>query len=300
MSERILYPQNEDLKISRTFESSDTSIKYILNTQDGRGIEAIYFPFKGNFDGTNIDASVVCLSSQIGCPASCTFCETGRMPNPRNLTSNELVSQLNLISSDLESKSRFPIDSIAMMGMGEPLLNLDNILRFYDIAMEDSRIKRFSISTVGIIPGIRNLKDSGKEIKLYISVHTPFNGEREKIIPVSIKYPISDVVAEAKKYAIDRKQKVVANYVLISGVNDSSTHLMALSELLDPKHFDVTLNLLNPISENKMEASSCENMLHFKQGLVSMGFDTDIQLSKGTDVSGGCGQLATKINDSIL
>jgi len=290
MSEFLL--ENNQLEISKSLQSNDGSIKYILSTQDKRGIEAIYFPFNGNFDGKNISSNVVCLSSQVGCPVGCTFCETGRMKSPRNLSSEELISELTLINSNLELANRAPIDSIAMMGMGEPLLNLDNVLSFYNIVKENRQIKRFSVSTVGIIPGIKKLRESGKDIKLYISVHTPFNEERCKIIPVSKVYPIQEVVAEGRKYSDARGRSIVANYVLISGVNDTERHSTALSQLLDPSHFDITLNLLNSTPGSELEPSSLDSLNHFKQSLEANGYNVDTQLSKGVDISGGCGQLA--------
>jgi len=291
MTEFLL--KNSHLEISKALFSNDGSIKYLLNTNDQRGVEAIYFPFEGYFDGNRIFASVVCLSSQVGCPIGCTFCETGRMKNPRNLSEEELLSQLDLISLNLKLNNKPPVDSIAIMGMGEPLLNLDNVLKFHDSASNIANIKRFSVSTVGIIPGMKRLKESGRDIKLYISVHTPFNDEREKIIPVSRRYPVQDVINEAKSYSDIRNQKVVANYVLISGINDSKKHSEKLSELLDPYHFDITLNLLNPTPGGKLNPSSFESLARFKQNLEARGFLTDIQLSKGIDISGGCGQLAT-------
>lgn len=290
----VVKPKNTGLEISRTFHSDDGSIKYVLGTQDGRSVEAIYFPFEGNFDGQTISANVVCLSSQVGCPVECTFCETGRMPSPRNLTKDELVSQMELIDRNIALNGRSPVDSIAMMGMGEPLLNLRNILDFHDMASKDQRIERFSISTVGVVTGIRNLKEANRDIKLYVSVHTPFNNERSKIIPISSQHPIEKVIAEARAYASVRNQKVVANYILISGVNDSERHMEALSDLLDPDHFDVTLNILNPISRSGLSPSPMGNLFRFKQHLGSKGFIADIQLSKGTDIAGGCGQLVEK------
>jgi len=128
--------RNKSLQISKTFFSNDGSVKYVLSTEDNRKIEAIYFPFEGNFGGKKISANVICLSSQVGCPIRCSFCETRRMENPRNLSKEELILQLNLITSNLESNNRRPVDSVAMMGMGEPLLNLNNVLEFYDAAKE--------------------------------------------------------------------------------------------------------------------------------------------------------------------
>lgn len=284
------------LELFRSFYSNDGSIKYVLSTQDSRGIEAVYLPFERSSDGSSISRNVVCLSSQVGCPAGCVFCETGKMAHPRNLGKDELVSELVLIKKDL-ARSDKTIDSVVMMGMGEPLLNLNNVLDFYDIAKENPNIKKFSVSTVGIIPGIQRLRAANKDIGLYISVHTPFNDERSKIIPVNRKYPIDAVIDEAKKYSMAREKKVYANYILINGVNDTEQHLEALSSLLDPIHFEITINLLNPISGSELKPSSATKLLIFKQYLESSGFTTDIRLSKGTDVAGGCGQLA--FNNSV-
>ena len=144
---------------------------------------------------------------------------------------------------------------------------------------------------------MQKLREANKNIGLYISVHTPFNNERSKIIPVNHRYPIDAVVGEAKKYSIARKMKVYANYILIGGVNDTERHLEALCSLLDPIHFEIILNLLNPISGSELKPSSATKLLIFKQYLESSGFTTDIRLSKGTDIAGGCGQLA--VNNSV-
>lgn len=291
---RELETQGGGLEIARTFYSNDGSIKYLLNTQDRRGIEAVYFPYESDSGGQGKPLSVVCLSSQVGCPVGCSFCETGRMAHPRNLGRDEIVSQLDLVSTDLQASNRPPIDSIVMMGMGEALLNLTNVLDFYDTLNATPTIERFSISTAGIIPGMQRLREVNKDIGLHISVHTPFSDERSRIIPINDKYPIDEVVDEARKYSLARGRKVFANYILIDGVNDTDRHIEALSRLLDPNHFIVTLNLLNPIAGSEMTPSSATKLPMFKQYLESSGLTVDVRLSKGTDVAGGCGQLAAK------
>lgn len=285
------------LKIKEILQSTDGSVKYIFRTLDKRLIESIYFPFSGLLDREQINASVLCLSSQIGCPMGCDFCATGKIKNSRNLSLNEIKQQYYLVKKDLKEKGLIPVDSLAMMGMGEPLLNFDNVVSFYLITKKKNEIKRFSISTVGITPKIVKIRNLNLDIKLYLSVHTAFNKERSKLIPNSSIYPVKQVVKESALFAKKIKRPVVANYILIKGINDSKRHAIGLAKLLDPKYFDIQLNLWNQISDSQFIQSDFSNLIMFKEVLNKSGYIVDIQLSKGIDVSGGCGQFSGKMNN---
>jgi len=287
-----LSPTHQSLEIKDACKSSDGSIKYVLNTADKRTIEAIYFHFSGLFDRRYLDTQTVCLSSQVGCPLGCKFCATGRIKNYRNLSVEELLDQFYVIEKNLSYIGAKPVRSVAMMGMGEPLLNIDNVINFYSELKKDGKIATFTVSTVGIIPGIERLRKIETEIKLYLSVHSPSEKDRSSIIPVNKRYPITEVVSECRLLAHESHRTVVANYILIHGINDSIEQAKALSQLLNPTDFDITLNLLNEIPNSPLFSSFLDNMDAFKKILESYGYLVDVQLSKGADVAGGCGQLA--------
>jgi adenine C2-methylase RlmN of 23S rRNA A2503 and tRNA A37 len=157
---------------------------------------------------------------------------------------------------------------------------------------KNNKILTFTLSTVGIIPGIERLRKLKTKIKLYLSVHSPFDKERSFIIPINKLYPIKEVVSECRLLFKETHRTIVANYILIRGLNDSIKHAKALCKLLDPNDFDITLNLLNEIPNSSFVGSSLRNINVFKEILESFGYTVDVQLSKGVDVAGGCGQLA--------
>lgn len=283
---------NRKFEIAETLVSEDGSIKYGFNTSDGRSVESIYFPYTGLLDRKHTEATVLCLSSQVGCPIGCEFCATGKIPNSRNLTLNEIEGQYSFVRKDIQNRGLGHIDSLAMMGMGEPLLNMDNVLEFASRMANIDEIKRFSISTVGLTPKIAKLSKSNINIKLYLSVHTPFDNERTEMIPVNKAYPIKEVVSESVLFAKEKGNTVVANYILIKDVNDSERHAVGLAKLLDPEYFDVQLNLWNHVSGIQFEEADVSRIKVFKDILEKSGHVVDVQLSKGTDVSGGCGQLS--------
>jgi len=287
-----LLSKYSSIEIKNVYKSSDGSLKYVLSTLDGRIVEAICFHFTGLFNRKYLDSQTVCLSSQVGCPIGCKFCASGRIKNPRNLSLRELIDQFYTIEKDLTFRGVRPIRSVAIMGMGEPLLNLDNVVNFYLELANDKKIDTFTLSTVGIISGIKKLRELKTKIKLYLSVHSPFEKERSSIIPINERYPITKVVRECRLLAHKTSRTVVANYVLIHGFNDSIEHAKALAQLLNPNDFDITLNLLNKIPKLPFKSSSFEKMDIFKKVLESYGYSVDIQLSKGKDIAGGCGQLA--------
>ena len=282
-----------EVKIDKILESSDGSFKYVFRTEDMFKVEGVYFPYRGLI-GRKYEPQVVCLSCATGCPIGCEFCATGRIKEYRNLTAAEMLSEFSCINGDVTSKGMKPINLIVMMGMGEPLLNLDNILKFsqqIEFASQDKL--PFAVSTSGIIPGIVRLRSLDVDWKLHLSVHSPFDEQRSQIMPINKAYPIIQVVEECRAFSITKGQTVDANYTLIADLNDTEAHAVAFAKLLNRENFEVKLNAWNEIPDSNFKRPNEEKLRHFKTVLESFGYVVDIQLSKATDIAGGCGQLAT-------
>jgi 23S rRNA (adenine2503-C2)-methyltransferase len=228
----------------------------------------------------------VCVSSQSGCPLTCTFCATGQMRFRRNLTPWEILDQA------LHFKRVEPIDHVVFMGMGEPMLNLGSVLEAARL-LPDVGIthRRTTISTVGWLPGLRPFVDEVTEpLRLALSLHAPTDELRSELMPVNLRYPLADVLAECERYVASRRRKVFVEYVLLDGVNDRVQQARALAQLLDPKVFKVNLIPYNPTG---MYAGSTRKAIAaFKAELDAAGLPATVRLTRGRDIAAACGQLA--------
>src|SRR5438874_11707022 len=223
------------LTVEAERESRDGTVKTLFRTADGHPVEAVLMRYR---DGRRS----LCLSSQSGCPLTCTFCATGAMAFGRNLTASEILDQA------LHFRRLTEVDHAVFMGMGEPMLNLDAVL---DAARQLPGLgithRRTTISTVGWLPGLRRFVDDVEEpIRLALSLHAPTEELRSELMPVNERYPLEDVVAECARYVELRRRKVFVEYVMLAGVNDRVEQARALAELLDPKIFKVNLIPYNP------------------------------------------------------
>jgi 23S rRNA (adenine2503-C2)-methyltransferase len=285
------------LRLTKKLMSADGSVKYLLKTDQGHYIESVFFRLDNKT--TAHYSFTLCLSSQAGCALKCSFCETGRLGLYENLTCEQISAQLNVILTDL-LQERLILDQenyhIALMGMGEPLHNYDEICRFYkDVTREQSQLAKISLSTVGLAPRIIDLsEDDGVHYDLFLSLHTPFDDERNKIIPVNKKYPINTLIEACILYSQRKNELVKISYLLIKGVNDSEKHAFALAELLSSKYFAVQLLLYNPIGENLYSRPEYEVAEAFQNKIRANGLDCHIVVSKGIDIMAGCGQLSGK------
>jgi 23S rRNA (adenine2503-C2)-methyltransferase len=228
----------------------------------------------------------VCVSSQSGCPLTCTFCATGQMRFRRNLTAWEILDQA------LHFRRAEPIDHVVFMGMGEPMLNVDAVLaaarRLPDTGVTH---RRTTISTVGWLPGLRRFVDEVTEpIRLALSLHAPTDALRSELMPVNDRYPLEDVVAECRRYFDLHRRKVFVEYVLLDGVNDDLDHAEALAELLDARVFKVNLIPYNPTG--MYEGSPRERIAAFKGVLDRARLPSTVRLTRGRDIAAACGQLA--------
>jgi 23S rRNA (adenine2503-C2)-methyltransferase len=269
------------LEAVREAHSADGTIKALFHTRDGRAVEAVLMRYR---DGRRS----VCVSSQSGCPLTCTFCATGQMKFGRNLTAGEIFDQV------LHFRRIEPVDHLVFMGMGEPMMNLDNVLaaarRLPDVGITH---RRTTLSTVGWVPGIDRLAQTDMPIRLAFSLHAPEDTLRSQVMPVNDRYPLADVLAACERYHAVRRRKVFIEYVMLAGVNDAYAQAVQLAQLLDPRIYKVNLIPFNP-TDATYEGSSREAIAAFKAALEEHGVTATVRLTRGRDIDAACGQLAAK------
>jgi 23S rRNA (adenine2503-C2)-methyltransferase len=267
------------LSVQQEAVSKDGTVKTLFRTEDGHPVEAVLMRYR---DGRRS----ICVSSQSGCPLTCTFCATGQMRFGRNLKPWEIVDQA------LHFKRLDAIDHCVFMGMGEPMLNLDNVVeaarRLPDLGITH---RRTTISTVGWMPGLTRFVDEVDEpIRLALSLHAADPRLRARIMPVEERYPLDDVLAECRRYHALRNRKVFVEYVMLGGVNDAPRQARELAALLDPKVFKVNLIPYNPTG--MYAGSSREAIAAFKAVLEDARLPSTVRLTRGRDIAAACGQLA--------
>jgi 23S rRNA (adenine2503-C2)-methyltransferase len=268
------------LELEREAHARDGTIKALFRTHDGRAIEAVLMRYK---DGRRS----LCLSSQSGCPLTCTFCATGQMKFGRNLTAWEIVDQA------LHFRRTERVDHAVFMGMGEPMMNLDNVLaacrRLPEIGITH---RRTAISTVGWVPGIDRLAETDMPIRLALSLHAADDALRSELMPVNDRYPLHDVLEACRRFYARKRRLVFVEYVMLAGVNDRYEQALALARVLDPKVFKVNLIPYNPTG--MYDGSSREAIAAFRAVLEEHGLRATVRLTRGRDIDAACGQLAAK------
>jgi 23S rRNA (adenine2503-C2)-methyltransferase len=266
------------LSLKAEARSDDGTVKALFHTADGRPIEAVLMRYR---DGRRS----VCVSSQSGCPLTCTFCATGQMRFGRNLTADEILDQA------LHFRRGEAIDHLVFMGMGEPTMNLDAVLsaceRLPDIGVSH---RRTAISTVGWVPGIDRLAECRMPIALALSLHAPNDGLRSQLMPVNDRFPLEQVLAACERYRARRRRKVFVEYVMLDGVNDHPEHARELAALLEPRGYKVNLIPYNPTGA--YDGSPPERIERFRAILAEGGLTATVRLTRGRDIEAACGQLA--------
>jgi 23S rRNA (adenine2503-C2)-methyltransferase len=257
----------------------DGTIKTLFSTDDGRPVEAVLMRYR---DGRRS----LCLSSQSGCPLTCTFCATGQMRFGRNLTSSEILDQA------LHFRRSTAVDHAVFMGMGEPMMNLDNVLgacrRLPEVGITH---RRTAISTVGWIPGIERLAADPMPIRLALSIHAADEALRSELMPVNQRYPLADVLAACRTHHERKRRRVFVEYVMLAGVNDAHIQAVQLAEVLDPRIFKVNLIPYNPTGSD-LRGSSPKAIDAFRAELERRGVSATVRLTRGRDIEAACGQLA--------
>jgi 23S rRNA (adenine2503-C2)-methyltransferase len=267
------------LSVEEEATSVDGTVKVLFRTADGHPVEAVLMRYR---DGRRS----VCVSSQSGCPLTCTFCATGSMRFGRNLKAWEILDQV------LHFRRIEPVNHLVFMGMGEPFVNFEEVLgaarRLPDVGITH---RRTTISTIGWMPGLKRFVAEVEEpIRLAISIHAADPRLRSKIMPVNDRYPLPSVLDECRRYFELRHRKVFVEYVMLGGVNDSPEHARELAELLDPKVFKVNLIPYNPTGS--FDGSSREAIAAFKHVLDRARIPSTVRLTRGRDIAAACGQLA--------
>jgi 23S rRNA (adenine2503-C2)-methyltransferase len=260
-------------------QAKDGTVKALFRTADEHPVEAVLMRYR---DGRRS----ICVSSQSGCPLTCSFCATGAMRFGRNLRASEILDQV------LHFRRLEPVNHLVFMGMGEPFLNYDEVLaaarRLPEVGITH---RRTTISTVGWLPGLTRFVDEVEEpIRLALSIHAADPRLRSELMPVNDRYPLPSVLAECRRYVELRHRKVFAEYVLLAGVNDSVDRARELAALLDPKVFKVNLIPYNPTG--MYDGSSRETIASFKAVLDRARLPSTVRLTRGRDIAAACGQLA--------
>lgn len=281
--------------IVEKFESKiDDTIKYLIKLFDGNIIETVLMKYKYGY--------TLCISSQVGCNMGCKFCASTLVGLKRNLFTYELLWQVYVVDNDLLKQHKQKISHIVIMGTGEPLNNLDNIISFLNIINDKEgkniSMRNITLSTCGIIEGINKLANYDLAITLALSLHAPDNDTRKKIMPISNKYDIDDVVEAMASYYKKTKRNITFEYILINGINDSVDDANKLSRLLlahlDKSSFNINLIPINEIKESSFKRPSKDKVNNFVSCLTKQNINNTIRRELGSDISGSCGQLRYK------
>jgi 23S rRNA (adenine2503-C2)-methyltransferase len=275
----------QDPQVAEVQESRDGARKYLLKLADGILVEGVAMPEESKV--------TLCLSTQAGCALGCTFCVTGVLGPGRNLTPDEIVGQYRVMIADQEDLERV---NIVMMGMGEPLLNTVNLGVALDVLNERVSPKRITISTAGIIPGIRWLADRPRPPKLAVSLNAPDQERRARIMPIARRFPLPELIAELRRFPLDGGRRITFEYVLISGFNDDLQDARTLAQLLSGIPSKVNLIPLNPDARTPDLQAPDEQVVDAFAGAVrDAGLVVTVRRSRGSDIQGACGQLRGKV-----
>ena len=277
-------------------QSDDGTRKWLLRLDSGNSIETVFIPEAGR--GT------LCVSSQVGCALECGFCSTARQGFNRNLSSAEIIAQIWVANKALgrDPKGNRVITNVVLMGMGEPLLNFNNVVEAVHIMLEDNAYglskRRVTISTAGVVPAIRKLRDEC-DVSLAISLHAPNDKIRNEIVPLNKKYPINELL-EACRYYFDGDTKMkqfTIEYVMLAGINDSEEHAKQLARLLKALPCKINLIPFNPFPDSGYQSSKAQVINRFRDILQRSGYITVTRKTRGDDIDAACGQLAGKVTD---
>jgi len=271
--------------VASKVDSEDGTIKLLLELRDGQRIECVLLPYE--------DRVSVCISTQVGCPASCAFCATGLGGFCRNLDAGEILDQVLTLQQFIERR----ISHVVYMGMGEPLLNYANVLRSIELLTGEVGIssRHITVSTVGIIPQILELAKLKLPITLAISLHAVDDEQRKRLIPISARYRISDLVSACREYVNTTRRKVTIEYMLLSGVNDRESDALRLASLLKGMMVNVNLIPYNGVEGLDFRRPSNVRIKAFRSVLERGGISVTQRLERGHSIDAACGQLRKRI-----
>ena len=285
-------------QVIKQLDSVDGTRKFLIGVSGNNVVETVLIP-----DG---DRGTLCVSSQVGCSLDCSFCATGKQGFNRDLTAAEIIGQVWIAAKSygqLDPKASRTITNVVMMGMGEPLLNFENVVDSMNLMMDDNAYglskRRVTLSTSGVVPALDRLGEH-TDVSLAISLHAPNDELRNELVPINKKYPIAVLLASAQRYIDglpDNRRKMTIEYTLIDQVNDRPHHAHELAELL--REIPVKINLIpfNPFSLVNYKRVSNNALRTFQDILIKAGFTTTIRTTRGDDIDAACGQLAGTVKD---
>ncbi len=271
--------------------ATDGTRKWVVQMSCGNRVESVFIPEQNR--GT------LCVSSQIGCALACTFCSTARQGFNRNLHVSEIIGQLYIAQKRLGEEQR--ITNVVMMGMGEPLLNFDNVVAAMNLMMDDFCYglskRRVTISTSGIVPAMARL-NAVCDVSLAVSLHAANDELRNELVPINQKYPLAELMQVCREYArLGPRKHITFEYVMLKGVNDSPRDARALIKLLNKVPAKINLIPFNPFPQSEYQCSSMDDILKFRDLLHNAGIVTTIRKTRGDDIDAACGQLVGQVKD---
>ena len=279
-------------------DSSDGTRKWLIKVEGGSCIEMVYIPEK--------DRGTLCVSSQIGCALDCSFCATGKQGFNRDLSTAEIIGQLWIAAESFDqfgTKSPRQVTNVVMMGMGEPLMNFDNVVDAMNLMMEDNAYglskRRVTLSTAGVVPALDQLAEV-TDVSLAISLHAPNDELRNELVPINRKYSVTEFVQSAKNYIEkmpDNRRKATVEYTLMDQVNDRSVHARELAILLQDLPCKINLIPFNPFPGSDYKRVTNTALNRFRDILQGEGYTVTVRTTRGDDIAAACGQLAGEVND---
>jgi len=279
-----------DVKIVRRLQSQiDGTVKYVYELFDGEYIESVLMKYEHGY--------TVCISTQVGCRMGCSFCASGLQGLYRNLTASEMLAQIMAAQRD----NNIRVSNVVMMGMGEPLDNFENSVRFLQLVSDENGLniglRHISLSTSGVVSGINKLKEYNLPITLSISLHAPFYEIRSNMMRVNKKWNISELLRACKDYQQVTTRRISFEYALIDGVNDTPECAVQLAKILKGIMCHVNLIPANPVKENSFKKPDKNKILSFKRQLEALGVNATVRRTLGADIDASCGQLRRAIKE---
>ncbi|MEW5756042.1 MAG: 23S rRNA (adenine(2503)-C(2))-methyltransferase RlmN [Pseudomonadota bacterium] len=276
-------------------KSKDGTRKWLLEIDHGNSVEMVFIP--------EDDRGTLCVSSQVGCALECSFCSTAKQGFNRNLSTAEIIGQIWIAKRQLETDpaNQRVVTNVVLMGMGEPLLNFDNVVKAMHLMLDDFAYglskRRVTLSTAGVVPALDRLKEAC-DVSLAVSLHATNDELRNELVPINKKYPIKELMDACRRY-VDRdgRRKITFEYVMLKGINDTPQHAKALVKVLQGIPSKVNLIPFNPFPNSGYECSDAAAIDRFRDVLYHAGMTTITRKTRGDDIDAACGQLAGKVQD---
>jgi len=273
--------------------SRDGTTKWVMRVGNGNCVETVLIPERGR--------NTLCVSSQVGCMLDCSFCSTGKQGFNGNLDAADIIGQVWLANGELAGRGE-QVTNVVLMGMGEPLLNFDNVLVATNLMMEDLAFglskRRVTVSTAGVVPGIYRLAEH-TDVALAISLHAPNDALRDVLVPINRKYPIAQLLEACRHYlaGLGPHRSITIEYTLLKGVNDTLAHARELAELLRDLRCKINLIPFNPFPASGYERPDMAAVREFQTLLLNAGYATMLRTTRGDDINAACGQLVGQVQD---